>query len=542
MKFLYGFLFVVFLYWFFIARTESPEPPVQSTPPPTIEVVIGRLMEFIQSGKGFDYESSSRDGSIIEYTNVVTRNEPHFKFKAIRVNRPDIETDQDLSTISLELVGASLVNEDRVAFGFDRLVLEMPIETILKLKQLASVDYDFSISRKFETFQLDTFLIKGAYFLDENCDLRLGSFEIDEVANLNIKRLNVERVGIACVSAEVTYQFNVPYIYIDDLSAGIYPELLAYHLHSAIQNLNETSSREDRKVSLFDTLFYFPKGYSAEQIRISDISANFDGVFVETSAVSMSTNVEGGGNRIVSSMTPLIATVNVGRPNVNPADRVLIFSPLKANVSVGRPNPYWSESVRELFELLKIEELKLRFRQEQHFDVENDRFWLPLDNNYVEVNDLAKFNIVLELEGMASILEEVQYMLAERKTAEGFDENIEDLVRSNLKFHELGIDFTDSGLIDHAFEVASREYGQPPALLRGTANLLLASFPKNNDLGLSSEEEESLAEISKVLSAALKTQGTLSARFNKDDSIYDLQDKERRRKMIFEDMTLEFVE
>lgn len=519
MKFLYAFLFVVFLYWFFIARTESPEPPVQSTPPPKMEVVIGRLMEFVQSGKGFDYESSSRDGSIIEYTNVVTRNEPHFKFEAIRVNRPDIETDQDLSTLSLELVGASLVNEDRAAFGFDRLVLEMPIETILKLKQLASVDYDSSSSSQFKTLQLDTFLIKDAYLLNENCDLRLGLFEIGEVANLNIKLLNFERVGMACDSDEFTFQLNVPYIYIDDLSAGIYPELLANRFHSAIQNLNETSSRKGRKVSLFDTLLSFPMGHFVEQIRISDISANFDGVFVETSAVSMSTNLEDGGNRIVSSMTPLTATVNVGRPSSN-----------------------LSESYRDMFELLKIEALKVKFRHERQFDVENDRFWLPLDNNYVEVNDLAKFNIVLELEGMASILEEVQYMLAERKTAEGFDENIEELVRSNLKFHELGIDFTDSGLIDHAFEVASREYGQPPSLLRGTAILLLASFPKNNDLGLNSEEEESLAEISKVLSAALKTQGTLSARFSIDDSIYDLQDKERRRKMILEDMTLEFVE
>lgn len=519
MKFLYAFLIVLFFYLFFVARTETPEPPAKTTPPPNlVEVVVG-LVEFVQSGKGLDYESSSMDGSVMEFTNVVTQKEPQFQFETIRINRPDIVTDQDLSTISLELVGASLVNEQRVNFGFNKLVLEMPIETVAKLRQIALADYDSRIPKNLRNLRLDTFLIKDAYFLDENCDFRIGLFEVGEAANLNIKFLNLERIGIAC-AGENPSQINVPYIYIDNLSSGIYPELFAYRFHSAIQNLKETSNDKDTNESLYDPLSFVPMGYYAQQIRISDITANIGGgLLVETDAVSMSTNVEDGGKKIVSSMTPFTATINAGPP---PSEL--------------------SESDRELFELFFAEALKLRFRQEQQFDIENDRFFLPLDKNFFEINDLVRLNFVLEVEGIASILEEAKYMLAQKNTIDVFDENTADLVRSNLKFRKLGLDLKDSGVIDFAFQLAGLHYGQHPALLKGAAGLVLASFPRNNDLDLSSNEEAKLAEITKVLSLALRKQGTMSVRFNLDNLIHDLQDEERRRKMIFENMTLEFVE
>ena len=568
MKYLYVLLFILVSSAFFVARTEPPASNLLTNDPSTkAEFYVAELLAFLQLGKGFNYESSTVDGATVEFTNVSSRTEPKLQIESIRVSNPYYGSAEDRSTFSLELVGASLDGSfefDRLFlempteivlpmiqllardpefdlpvvlktlqfdtlenrstfsielvglevvgasldgfFGFDRLFLEMPTEKVLTMIQLMAKDPEFDFLVVLKTLQLDTLEIQEAYLLSEDCDLRLGALKISELANLATALLNFERVDFACDSEEVAFKFTIPYVYIDDL------KLRSVYL----QNLGR---RFDPYMPLLGIVPTDPIGYLAESIRVSDVSANLDGVFIETDAASFSSGKAAEGNYVVSSMTPL-----------------------NVRVTVGQKDSELASSVRELFDRTEISELKVEFRQEHHFDIENDRFSLPLNHNYIEVNELARINFELELEGMAGYLGGVEPVIARGRNSEDSGETDKQSVLSNMKLRRLRVDLKDYGLVDHAFQVASRHFGQSPDLLKGTVVLILPNLARNSDLRLNREEEKRFSEIVEVLSAAVRNRGTLSARFEIDDSLYDLDEEEVLRKMIFEFMTLEFVE
>ena len=507
MKFRCALLFIVVLFVCFVARTEPPASNLPAIAPShKFGLQLAEILVLLQSGKGFNYESSTVDGATVEFTNVSSRTEPKLRFESIRISNPYYRSAGDRSTFSLELVGASILDGPNIAFGFDRLYLEMPSETLSTMIQLLAKGPEYDLLLVLKTLQLDTLEIREAYLQDEDCDISLGALEIAELANLATSLLNFERIGIACDGEEVAFQFNIPYVYIDDLKLGSLD----------LENLGYSF---DPYMPLFSIVRTDPIGYLAESIRVSDVSANLDGVFIESDSVSFSSGNAAEGNHIFSSMTPL-----------------------NARVTVGQKDSDLASSVRELFDRTEISELKVEYRQEHHFDIDNDRFSLPLNHNYIEVNDLARINFELELEGMAGSLQGVESVIATGRNSEDSGETDMQRVRSNLKLRKLRIDLTDYGVVDHAFQVASHHFGQPPDMLNVAVPLLLASLASNSDLRLNRDEQKRVSEIVDVVSAAVKTRGTLSARFEIDDSLYDLEEEEMLRKMIFEVMTLEFVE
>lgn len=517
MRFLYILLFISFLFVLSAARAEPPESDVPAIAPShKAGIHLAEILAHLQSGTGFNYESSKVDGAIVEFTNVSSRTDPKFQFESIRVSNPYLGSAENRSTFSIELVGAS-VDGANIAVGFDRLFLEMPAETVSTMIQLLSENPEHDLLLVLRTLQLDTLEIQGAYLLDEDCDIRLGALKIAELANLATSLLNLERIGIACEGEEVAFQFNVPYVYIDDLTLGAYVYLEDLTWHSVY--LKNLSRGFDPYILLLGIARSDPVRYLAESIRVSDVSANLDGVIIEADAVSFSSSNVAGRNHFVSSMTPL-----------------------NVRLTVGQKDSDFANPVRDLFDLIEISELKLEYRQEHYFDIDNDRFSLPLNDNYIEVNDLARINFELELEGMASYLEGTESVIARGGNSEDFPESDELPVHSNLKLLKLGFDVADYGLVDHAFQVASHHYGQPPDMLKGTVALLLATLASNSDLRLKPEEEKRFLEIVDVLSVALRNRGTLSARFEIDDDWHDLKEEDRLRKMILEFMTIEFVE
>lgn len=521
MKFLTVSLLIVFLQVFSLAYSEHHKlnSPVDSN---LSRELLEEVVEKLQEDTGLVYESVERDGPIIEFTNVSASTEGiegPMHFDSIRITDPYRVISQELQTFTVELVGMSTLDSSSEGIGgFDRLVFEIPSESLDKTIRLLATEEEPDVSNLLKSFQMDNFVIDNAYQLAEGCEFRLGALEVENVDNLNIARFYVEGLGLACDNEDIKFQMNLPYIYIDKFSAGKFSGLATHRFLSAVDLLTDSWSGLEFDLPNIDSTTTGPIGFWAEKIRISDFSCNIDGVFIETDAVSLTNNVKNEGNLVVSSMTPLTARINIGSSDSELA-----------------------ENARRLFDLFDSKQLILEFRQEQHFDIKNDTFSMPLEQNYFMINDLARFNLVIEVEGLASILREVEYMIAASENQGDTVKVNENLMRSNLKYNTVGFDITDFGLVDFGFEVASQQIGLPSILLRELVAQRLGMFPHNNDLELNDEEQESLIRIVEVLNVALENQGTLSARFNIDDSIFDLEEEEIFRKLILEFLTLEFV-
>lgn len=517
MKFLTVSLLVVFLQVFCLANSEHHKinSPVDSN---LSRELLGEVVEKFQEATGLVYESVERDGPIIEFTNVSSSIEGLTQFDSIRITDPYRVISQELQTFTVEIVGMSMLDSSSEGIGFDRLVFEIPSESLTKTIRLLATEEEPDVINLFKSFQMDNFVIDNAFMILDGCDFRVGSLEVENVDNLNIARFYVERLGLACDNEDIIFQMNLPYIYIDKFSAGKFSGLATHRFLSAVDLLTDSWSGLEFDLPNIDSTTVGPIGFWAEKIRISDFSGNFDGVLIETDAVSLTNNIKNEGNLVVSSMTPLTARINIGSSDSELA-----------------------ESTRRLFDLFDSKQLILEFRQEQHFDIKNDTFSMPLEQNYFMINDLARFNLVIEVEGLASILREVEYMIAARENPDDTIKINENLMRSNLKYNTVGFDITDFGLIDFGFEVASQQVGLPSILLRELAAQRLGMIPHNKDFELNDEEQESLIRIVEVLNVALENQGTLSARFNIDDSIFDLEEEEFFRKLILEFLTLEFV-
>ena len=503
-----------------LAYSEHHETEIAPQVADAVTEYIGQ----VRSRLDLESESSSMDGAILEFENVSLSNGSNVHFDKVRFTNLESILNKEQAKFSLELSGASMNSgSDNVTIEFDHFQIELPSETFLQLVLQLSKEEGTNLFTLLQTFQLDKFVIKKARIKDANCNLSIELLKIEDIADLMISAVNLEQFEFMCSSMEGNPHLRIPYIKIDNLSTGNYPNLVISRLLSARDQFPIVPIELGNDVPLEYALSWGPLGLNAKEIKVSEIVLNTAGFDVKTNEVSFYISAENDGNTLISSMTPMTLTVKVADIDSELAERV-----------------------KALFDIAGFEDLTIEFRREQRLDVENDVFSLPLNHNYIELNDLGRLNLMAEIEGIASIVQEVEYRLA---SAEDPEETIEidpELLKENLKYRQLGIDFTDMGLVDHAFEAAAKHFDQSPGMLRGTAGVMLKMLPFNNDFGLNSEEREKFAENCEIIGELLKKQGTLSARFSLDNSFFDVDDTkepdDRVRKLLIKHMTLEFIE
>lgn len=492
---------------------------------PQVADAVTEYIGQVRSQLNLEYESSSMDGAILELENVSLSAGPNVHFDKVRFTNLESILNREQAKFSLEVFGASMDNGNDVeTIEFDHFQFELPSETFLQLVLQLSEEEGANLFTLLQTFQLDKFVIKKARIKDANCNLSIDLLKIEDIADLMISAMNLEQFEFMCSPTAGNFHLRIPYIKIDNLSTGNYPNLVISRLLSASDQFPIVPIELENDVPLEYAMSWGPLGLNAKEIRVSEIFLNTAVFDVEASEVSFYNRVENNGNTLISSMTPMTLSVKVADIDSELAERA-----------------------KALFDVAGFEDLTIRFRREQHLDVENDVFSLPLNHNYIELNDLGRLNLMAEIEGIASIVQEVEYRLA---SAEDPEETIEidpELLKENLKYRQLGIDFTDMGLVDHAFEAAAKHFDQSPGMLRGTAGVMLKMLPFNNDFGLNSEEREKFAENCEIVGEVLKKQGTLSARFSIDNSFFDFDNDSKEpddlvRKLLIKYMTLEFVE